>query len=643
MRSQNTDHTRPNPLRRFTRRGTAALLSAAALIAGGMLAAAPQAVAAPAAPQASSGSVANPYSPAYQHPYRHGALPTLQQHAKMKAWAASQKSASVATGPETLSYGGGVDGIGVQSGHSKVYLVFYGTQWGTQSTNGSGDLTFSGDSSGAAPVAQEMFKDIGTGNERWSADLTQWCDGPNVTTGATSCPANANFVPYQSGGVLAGTWYDNSGASPSAATGHQLGAEAVKAASHFGNTTAASNRDAYYVILSPHGTNPDNYQGQYCAWHDWNGDTTLTGGAVSSTVGDVAFSNQPYNMDSGSGCGVGFVNSPGTLDGWTMTLGHEWHEMMSDQNPAGGWTNHTGSSFDGQENSDECAWIAPGQTGGAANITMGTGTFAEQASWSNDTNACAISHAIVGGTTGNTVTVNNPGNQSGTVGTAVSLQMTGSDSDTSQTLTYTATGLPAGLSISSSGKITGTPTTAGTSSVTVTAKDSTNASGSTSFTWTISTTGGGCSSPGQKLGNPGFETGTAAPWTASTGVIDNAAGEPAHSGSWKAWMDGYGSTHTDTLSQSVTIPAGCSATFSFYLHIDTAETTTTTAYDTLTVQVGSTTLATYSNLNAASGYSLKSFNLSSYAGQTVTLKFTGTEDSSLQTSFVVDDTALNAS
>jgi serine protease len=326
-----------------------------------------------------------------------------------------------------------------------------------------------------------------------------------------------------------------------------------------------------------------------------------------------------------------------------MTLGHEWHEMMSDQNPAGGWTNHTGSSYDGQENSDECAWIAPGQTGGAANVTMGTGTFAEQASWSNDTNACAISHAIVGGTTGNTVTVNNPGNQSGTVGTAVSLQMTGSDSDTSQTLTYTATGLPAGLSISSSGKITGTPTTAGTSSVTVTAKDSTNASGSTSFTWTISTTGGGCSSPGQKLGNPGFETGTAAPWTASTGVIDNSAGEPAHSGSWKAWMDGYGSAHTDTLSQSVTIPAGCSATFSFYLHIDTAETTTTTAYDKLTVQVGSTTLATYSNLNAASGYALKSFNLSSYAGQTVTLKFTGTEDSSLQTSFVVDDTALNAS
>jgi serine protease len=59
-------------------------------------------------------------------------------------------------------------------------------------------------------------------------------------------------------------------------------------------------------------------------------------------------------------------------------------------------------------------------------------------------------------------------------------------------------------------------------------------------------------------------------------------------------------------------------------------------------QVGSTTLATYSNLNAGSGYVLKSFNLSSYAGQTVTLKFTGAEDASLQTSFVIDDTAVTA-
>ena len=108
-------------------------------------------------------------------------------------------------------------------------------------------------------------------------------------------------------------------------------------------------------------------------------------------------------------------------------------------------------------------------------------------------------------------------------------------------------------------------------------------------------------------------------------------------------MDGYGTTHTDTLSQSVTIPAGCAATLTFWLHIDTSETTSTTAYDKLTVKAGRTTLATYSNLNKNTGYSQKSFNLSSFAGQTVTISFTGAEDISLQTSFVVDDTALNLS
>ena len=126
-------------------------------------------------------------------------------------------------------------------------------------------------------------------------------------------------------------------------------------------------------------------------------------------------------------------------------------------------------------------------------------------------------------------------------------------------------------------------------------------------------------------------------------MVDSSAGEAAHSGSWKAWLDGYGTTHTDTLTQSVTIPAGCAATFTFWLHVDSAETTTTTAYDKLTVKAGATTLATYSNLNKATGYSQKSFNLSSFAGQTVTISFSGSEDVSLQTSFVLDDTALTVS
>jgi hypothetical protein len=161
--------------------------------------------------------------------------------------------------------------------------------------------------------------------------------------------------------------------------------------------------------------------------------------------------------------------------------------------------------------------------------------------------------------------------------------------------------------------------------------------------------GGGTCTAAQLLANPGFESGSTS-WAASSGVITTDSGEAARTGSYKAWLNGYGSAHTDTVSQSVTIPSGCTtAALTFYLHVDTAETTTSTAYDTLKAQVLNSsgtvlsTLATYSNLNAASGYTQRGFSLASYAGQTVTLKFTGTEGSTLQTSFVLDDTALNVS
>jgi Zn-dependent metalloprotease len=243
---------------------------------------------------------------------------------------------------------------------------------------------------------------------------------------------------------------------------------------------------------------------------------------------------------------------------------------------------------------------------------------------------------------GGTVTVTNPGARSGTVGTAIApFTLTASPA---ATYTWSATGLPPGLTIGSgTGTVSGTPTAAGTFTVTVTAT-STAGSGSTSFTFTIAGVGGACASPGQKLGNPGFESGSA-PWTATAGVIGANTGTGApRTGTRDAWLDGYGVTHTDTLTQSVTIPAGCTAsTLSFWLKIVSSETTTTTVFDRLTVGVGTTTVATFSNLNEGSGtYVQRSFNVGSFAGQTVTLRFTGTEDASLQTSFVIDDTALNA-
>jgi serine protease len=594
-----------------------------------------------------SSPVTNPYSPAYQHSYRHGVVPTVQRLSSMRQWSSSHPGAVAAASANDLNYGGGIDGIGVTTGAEKVYLVFYGSQWGSQSTNGSGDVTLSGDPSAEAPRLQEFFKGLGTGSELWSGVMTQYCDG--VAAGAQTCPAsNTQHVAYPSGGALAGVWVDESTASPASATGHQLGVEAVNAAAHFGNTSAAANRDAQYVIVSPTGTNPDGWLTQgFCAWHDYNGDSTLSGGPVSSPYGDIAFTNFPYVTDQGASCGANFVNSGsgGTDDGVTIVEGHEYAETITDQNPPGGYTDSSGA-----ENGDKCAWVTPGTSGGSFNLALPTGTFAVQTTWANDgsggAGACEGSHAIVtnGGGTGNTVTVTNPGSQSGTVGTAASLQVHASDSASGQTLSYSATGLPAGLSISSStGLISGTPTTAATYSVSVTATDTTSAKGSASFTWTISTSGGGGCTATQLLGNPGFETGSAAPWTSTAGVINpNGAGETSHSGTYYAWLDGYGSTHTDTLSQSVTIPAACTKTaFSFWLHIDTAETTTTTQFDKLTITANGTTLATFSNLNHASGYTQHTYSLGSFAGSAVTLKFSGTEDASLQTSFVVDDTAVS--
>jgi hypothetical protein len=166
---------------------------------------------------------------------------------------------------------------------------------------------------------------------------------------------------------------------------------------------------------------------------------------------------------------------------------------------------------------------------------------------------------------------------------------------------------------------------------------------------TVTVTVSNTTPPQQLLGNPGFENGTTTtPWTLTAGVINNSSSEPAHSGSWDGWLDGYGTTHTDTALQQVAIPASITtATLSFWLHIDTAETTTTQANDVLQVQIRNSsgtvlaTLATYSNLNAASGYTQHSFDVSAYKGQTIQVFLTATENSSLQTSFVVDDFALN--
>jgi len=224
-----------------------------------------------------------------------------------------------------------------------------------------------------------------------------------------------------------------------------------------------------------------------------------------------------------------------------------------------------------------------------------------------------------------------------TVSTGGTQQFTASVTGTTNTsVTWTATG----GTVSTSGLYTA-PATTGTYTVKATSAADTTKSASATVTVTAT-------APKQLVLNPGFESGSTS-WTASAGVIGaNGSSEPTHAGTYDAWLCGYGSTHTDYVYQSVAIPSTITkATLTYWLHIDTAETSTTAANDTFKAQVRNSsgtvlaTLSTLSNLNKATGYTQYTFDLSAYKGQTVQLYFTGTENSSKQTSFVLDDVNLN--
>jgi hypothetical protein len=207
-------------------------------------------------------------------------------------------------------------------------------------------------------------------------------------------------------------------------------------------------------------------------------------------------------------------------------------------------------------------------------------------------------------------------------------------------VTFSPTSIAAPGSGSSTVTLASGTAAAGTYSITITGTGG-GKTHSVVLSWTVTS-----GTVQQLLLNPGFESGNVN-WTATTSVISSSTSEASHSGTWKAWLDGYGTTHTDTLFQQVAIPSTITtATLTFWLHIDTAE-PLTTAFDTLKVQVTNSsgtvlqTLATYSNMDANTGYTQKTFDLSSFKGQTIRVLFTGVEDSIKQTSFVVDDFALN--
>jgi subtilase family serine protease len=675
MRSKKRHSGRPGT--RWARTAATALLSAGALVTGGLMAATPSSA---MTAQTSAGSAAVKNVCAHSTQLGHmscmaEARTDIVHHmgitpdATVSGYGPSQLQSAYNLASAASSGGTGqtvaiVDAYDDPNAASD--LSTYRSQFGLPAcTTSNGCFTKVNENGQASPLPSPApSSDDWTGEESLDFDMVsaicpnchillveadQPSDADLGTAVNTAVAKGAKYVSNSYGGsedssqVSEDTqYYDHPGVAVTASAGDEgYGAEYPAASQYVvsvGGTalnTASNSRGWSETVWN---TSSTEGTGSGCSAYDakpsWQKDT----GCSKRTISDVSAVADPAT-------GVAVYDSFNGEGGWNVYGGTSASSPIiasvyalagtpaAGTNPASYPYSHTTSLNDvtsGKNGSCSPAYLCT--AGAGYDGPTGLGTPNGTAAFTNG-----------GSTGGNTVTVNNPGSQTTKVNTAASLQISASDSASGQTLTYSATGLPTGLSINAStGLISGTPTATGTFNVTVTVKDSTGATGSTSFTWTVSTSGTGGCTAGQLLGNPGFETGSASPWTASTGVVDDSSSEPAHSGSWKAWLDGYGTTHTDTVSQSVTIPAGCTASLSFWVHIDTEE-SGSTAFDTLKVQVGSTTEATYSNVNANTGYAQKTFDLSSFAGQTVTLKFTGTEDSSLATDFLLDDAAVNIS
>jgi hypothetical protein len=343
----------------------------------------------------------------------------------------------------------------------------------------------------------------------------------------------------------------------------------------------------------------------YVAVYEQGGNSTPTGTATSTGpvtgVGGLCATNQNSLNTEGNPIGLAACNgsagqqwSPytdgtvrvqgGCLDvvsaGKTSGTNVQWYACNG--SGAQGWTHQTNGELV-NANSGLCLTDPGGNTGARLDIETCTGTAAQQ--WTLPT----------GGSSG--VTVTNPGSQTSTAGTAVSTQIHASDSAPGQTLTYSATGLPAGLSINSAtGLISGTPTATGTSTVTVTAKDSAGAGGSTTFSWTV-TSGGTCGTTNLALNKTATASSVESAAFPASGAVDGNTGTRWSSAfSDPQWLQvDLGSTHT--ICQAVLNWEAAYAK-AFQIQTSTDGSTWTTIYSTTTGTGGTQTL----NLSGSGRY-----------------------------------------
>jgi hypothetical protein len=262
----------------------------------------------------------------------------------------------------------------------KIYLVFWG--WGQA---GAFDHTTAGmpanDPDGAAARMTAFVHALG--GTAWAGSQTQYYE-----VGAGGAQSHITNPADQFGGV----WYDDANTIHNNVSGQELAQEAARAAGHFGVTDL---KNAQFVIAQPQRYNEAGFNSGagYCAWHDYTQASSYPG-----VTPGIAFTNMPYVLNSGTGCGESSVNpgAAGRLDGFTIVMGHEIEETVTDPGAesagVGGWYD-----VQGWENADKCAWVgytgvAPASSvpGGLQSITGNDGRqYPIQTLWSNDAAAGA--------------------------------------------------------------------------------------------------------------------------------------------------------------------------------------------------------------------------------------------------------------
>jgi len=356
--------------------------------------------------------------------------------------AAAARAAAACTEPNCpMSWQGGP----VQ--HSPhVYLLFWGPNWQADAGHQA-----------SATYLQNFFSGLGNNQaqDNWSTITSPYADGTGV--------------PGFSGLVYAGAFFDPT-APPLHASNAQIGAEADTFATNQ-NITDLDN--AQVVVATQSGTCPKGFIGTacptstnpYCAYHSFSNEPYI---------------NLPYQLDAGTTCFENFVNAAGTNDGWSIVGGAEY---------AGTITNPFGNAWfdlgNGSEIGDKCAGIPPGSPGGAFNLTLAAGPFAVRSLWSNASVNSGGIGCVATGAVKDSIKITSPGSQTTGVGATVNLTIQGS-STAGNPLTWNAIGLPSGLGINSStGTVTGTPTSAAVYHPVITAMDVAGARHSLQFTWTI--------------------------------------------------------------------------------------------------------------------------------------------------------------